>query len=85
MYMSFSLTDLYNNIQQDLVYVHKIENNECGHCEILKLFTGPAKAFTQLNDGDCRSVGYTIPNGVEIINVPVIGDIEIQKFLKVKK
>ena len=82
--MSFSLTDLYNDIQQDLVYLHKIENNECGHCKILKLFTEPAKAFTELNDGDCKSVGYKIPNGKQIINVPVIGDIEIEKFLKLK-
>ena len=82
--MNFSLTDLYTDIQQEQVYLHKIENNECGHCKIIKLFTEPAKAFTQLNDGDCKSVGYKIPNGKQIISVPVIGDIEIEKFLKFK-
>lgn len=84
--MDLSLTNLYNNLYNNIdaekIYLHKIENNECGHCKILKLFSEPAKAFTELNDGDCRSVGYNIPNGMQILTVPVIGDIEIEKFLK---
>ena len=42
-----------------------------------------AKSFSELSEGDCYSVGYTIPSGCEFINVPVIGQIMINKFKKI--
>lgn len=86
--------DNFNNIKKNInednlindndeeCYVYKIENNECGHCKIKKIFLPFAKLFTNLKDGKCQENGYNIHSGQEEINVPVIGQLKINKYKK---
>mgnify|MGYP003335861896 CR=1 FL=1 len=71
------------NLCKDYVYLHKIENGECGQCKLNRMFAKYAKSFSKLKEGNCYSVGYSIPSGNEFMNVPVIGQIIINKFKKI--
>ena len=73
----------YNYIDQNKIFLYKIENNECGHCKIQKKFSPFAKTFTNLKEGNCQQNGYTHYIGCEQINVPVLGKLKIEKFLKI--
>tara|TARA_Y100000991_G_scaffold210863_1_gene192606 strand:- start:278 stop:628 length:351 start_codon:yes stop_codon:yes gene_type:complete len=73
----------YDYINKDKVFLHKIINNECGHCKIDKKFLSFAKAFTNLKEGNCKDNGYTIFTGYDKIIVPVLGKINIEKFIKI--
>ena len=71
------------NSYVNYIYLYKIQDDECGQCKVNKIFAKYAKSFSELSEGDCYSVGYTIPSGCEFINVPVIGQIMINKFKKI--
>ena len=73
----------YNYIDKNKIFLYKIEDNECGHCKIQKKFLPFAKTFTNLKEGSCQENGYTNYTGCEKINVPVLGKLKIEKFLKI--
>ena len=73
---------LYSEMDSNKVILRKIENNECGDCKINKKYAPFAVAFTNLEHGSCNEIGYNIPNGYSEIEVPVIGKIKIERFLK---
>ena len=73
----------HKNSCVNYIYLYKIQDDECGQCKVNKTFVKYAKLFSELSEGDCYSVGYTIPSGCESINVPVIGQIMINKFKKI--
>ena len=64
------------------VYLHKISNNVCGQYKMTSKIVPYAKTFTKLQDGDCQSVGYTVPDGTIQLKVPVLGRLKIEKFQK---
>lgn len=67
-------------IDDNYVYLSKVEDGECGECKLKKVFAKYAKLFTKLNEGNCRSLGYNVPSGSELIIVPVVGTITIYKY-----
>lgn len=73
----------YNYIDKNKIFLYKIEDNECGHCKIQKKFSPFAKTFTNLKEGSCQENGYTDYTGCEQINVPVLGKLKIEKFIKI--
>ena len=72
----------YSYIDKNKIFLYKIENGECGHCKIQKKFSPFAKTFTNLKEGNCQENGFTHFTGCEQINVPVLGKLKIEKFIK---
>ena len=70
------------NCCRTTIYLYKIENGECGECKLNRIFVKYAKSLGNLKEGNCFSVGYTVPSGNELITVPVIGQIIVSKFKK---
>ena len=71
--------------KENKIFLYKIKNNECGHCEIERKFSKFAKTFTNLKEGNCIENGYINCTGYEKINVPILGKINIEKFIKNNK
>ena len=75
-------SEMCTQVNPKKIILHKIENNECGDCEIKKKYAPFAISFTKLEIGSCKDIGYTIPNGKTVIKLPIIGKLQIKKFLK---
>jgi apolipoprotein D and lipocalin family protein len=66
----------------DTSTLYKISDGECGQATLDSKYAPYAKTFAGLKDGDCASVGYTVADGTQTINVPVIGNVVVSKFKK---
>lgn len=62
--------------------LYKITGDECGQSTLDEKYAGYAKTFAGLSDGTCASQGYTVADGSQTLNVPVLGKITIAKFKK---
>lgn len=64
------------------VTLYKISDDECGQATLDEKYAGYAKAFAGLSAGTCASRGYTVADGFQTLNVPVLGKVTIGKFKK---
>jgi len=62
--------------------LYKISGNECGQATLDSKYATYAEKFANLKEGTCASQGYTVADGSQTMNVPVLGKISISKFKK---
>eukprot|EP00656_Telonema_subtile_P007546 TRINITY_DN1353_c0_g2_i1.p1 TRINITY_DN1353_c0_g2~~TRINITY_DN1353_c0_g2_i1.p1 ORF type:complete len:485 (-),score=144.79 TRINITY_DN1353_c0_g2_i1:137-1591(-) len=62
--------------------LYKITSGECGQATLDAKYASYAEKFAGLTAGTCASQGYTVADGTQSLNVPVLGAITIAKFKK---
>jgi len=62
--------------------LYKISGGECGQATLDSKYASYAEKFAGLTEGTCAAQGYTVADGTQTLNVPVLGEITIAKFKK---
>lgn len=62
------------------VTLYKLSGGECGQATLEKKYESYAIRFAGLKEGTCKAEGYTIQDGSQTLQVPVLGEIAIAKF-----
>merc|ERR1711871_1213892 len=68
-------------VQEDCT-LYKIADGECGQSTLDCKYSKAAVAFAGLKAGNCSAQGYTVSDGTQTLNVPVIGKVMVEKFKK---
>merc|ERR1711865_140609 len=56
--------------------------SECAQAAMGSISAIIAREFAGLQDGTCASQGYTVADGTEVLSVPVVGHITMNKYKK---
>merc|ERR1712166_1185303 len=62
--------------------LYKISGGDCGQATLDSKYASYAEKFAGLSEGTCAAQGYTVADGTQTLEVPVLGDITIAKFKK---
>jgi len=81
----FSLT-IYKKSASDVGVTpstaHRVVKNECGQVVSDSWIEPMLEKYAQFVDGTCASVGYTHVDGEKKMNLPVVGEVDVELFSK---
>jgi len=66
----------------EMMTLYKISGEKCGQATLDAKYASQAKSFAGLKEGSCVDQGYTVADGSQELNVPVLGKIQIKLFTK---
>ena len=64
------------------VTLYKVDGDECGQSTLDSKYKSYAEQFGGLKVGECKDVGYTKSTGKQTVEVPVIGSVTVETFVK---